>query len=421
MRELVPLVLSILLAGASLRAQTNLPLFVHIVSHNEDASPYDSNSNLYAIERSQVIAFANMLRSNGAVYCWQSDWRFLRALTNWDRGTPATLGTNLAAWLRATGHEVDPHSHENGYNYADVAELMRRLGCAPAPVVGGAVIAPAASSVYDRVASTLTGAVFTATTWTPAILWGGGTGNHRDETNYHVSGVRRVRDRDHFLEHSPTGRLVAVGTYGNRDARWTNLDRLIQLRAEGRLCPGRMYTCLIMNNQPELTPAYVAAFDAKLKSYTNVPNLVWTSITNIVHVWQTEYGGAPTILPYELDDDVDSDGLNDGWEVTNHCDLSWSDGSGDYDGDGMSDLAEQVTATQPTNHLSYFSSGALALEGTNAVITWIAAAGLSYRIETAPDVTGTWATAGTVTGAGAGVSFPAGATNRLFHRLRAVW
>ena len=407
----------LLVSAVAAGAQTNVPIYIHIVSHNEDASPYNANSNLYALERAQVVAFANMLRSNGAWYCWQSDWRFLAAVTNWDRGTASTGGTNVVAWLRATGHEVDPHSHENGVNYADVAELIRRCGVEPTAVVGGAIVHPAVSSIYDRISATMTGIVFTAATWTPEIVWGGGTAMHVDQSNIWYSGCRRVRDREHYFEHSPTGRLVAVGGYGERDNRWTNLNQLIALRAAGQLCTNKIHTCLIMNNQPELNAAYIAAFDAQLKTYSNVPNLVWTTVTNIVEVWRTQYGGEPSIIPYYHEHDIDADGLDDGWEMTNNCDLSWSDGATDFDGDSQSDRAEYGAVTDPTDPASWFG-GAMPSAG---VLSWNAAAGRVYDVETAGAVTGSWAAVHTVTGAAATVSYTNAAAANLFYRLRVRW
>ena len=46
--------------------------------------------------------------------------------------------------------------------------------------------------------------------------------------------------------------------------------------------------------------------------------------------------------------DTDSDGMADSWETTYFGNLS-RDGSGDFDGDGMSDLAEFLAGTLPNN------------------------------------------------------------------------
>jgi hypothetical protein len=239
------------------------------------------------------------------------------------------------------------------------------------------------------------------------------------QSNLWYSGCRRVRDKDHYFEHSPTGRLVAIGGYGEIENRWTNLNVLIALRAAGRLCTNKLYTCLIMNNQPEFTPAYIAAFDAALKSYTNVPNLRWTGITNTVRVWQADYAGEPSILPYYLNHDVDEDGLDDGWEVTNNCDISWSTGAGDWDGDGQTDRDEYVAATSPVDAASLFVVTAITNTTAGPVIQWASAPGRSYRVDTGT-LTGGWSEVYSVGGSGAALSFT-NATGDPFQRVRVLW
>ena len=379
-------------AGAA-AADTNIPIFVHIVSHNEEASAYDTNALLFERERTQVVAFARMLYTNGVKYDWQSDWRYLAGMTNFDRlGHADTGGTNLAAWLQQhLGFSVDPHAHETTRSYADVVHLYRLNGVEPSGVVGGFIAGPPASSIYDRVSTVITGYVYPSVTWQPRILWGGGSGLHRDETNLWCSGVRLPRGRDHFMEHSPSGRLPCVGHYGNRDVRWTNLARLIEFRAQGRLCSNRMYTCLIMCNQPELTAPFVASFEATLQQFKTNANLRWVTIPEIVEAWSNEFGAAPNVFPYAYHYDADEDGLDDGWEVTNFCDLAWSDGGGDADGDGQTDLGEYVAgtaATDPGSFLALTGAGG----GAPAVLAWTGVTGRFYTAQSAPGPDGPWLT-----------------------------
>jgi len=48
-----------------------------------------------------------------------------------------------------------------------------------------------------------------------------------------------------------------------------------------------------------------------------------------------------------LDEDVDEDGLPDAWEIANFGGVGVTDGSGDYDGDGLSDYYEYLAGTNP--------------------------------------------------------------------------
>ena len=59
--------------------------------------------------------------------------------------------------------------------------------------------------------------------------------------------------------------------------------------------------------------------------------------------------------------DIDFDGLPDDWETLYFGDLS-QDASGDYDGDGLSNLAEYLLGTDPTVPATPVSSGTLGLE-----------------------------------------------------------
>lgn len=64
----------------------------------------------------------------------------LLAVQQFDTGTVIanTNGKNLLRWfVEEKGVICDPHSHENGYNYADVAYLHEQLGIMATKVVGG--------------------------------------------------------------------------------------------------------------------------------------------------------------------------------------------------------------------------------------------------------------------------------------------
>ena len=79
--------------------------------------------------------------------------------------------------------------------------------------------------------------------------------------------------------------------------------------------------------------------------------------------------------------DSDSDGLDDDWEMTYFGNLS-RDGTGDFDGDGVSDLEEFKAGTNPTNNSSIFKTFVLrSLGGKSTTIMWNAVAGKTYVVQ----------------------------------------
>ncbi len=89
--------------------------------------------------------------------------------------------------------------------------------------------------------------------------------------------------------------------------------------------------------------------------------------------------------------DSDGDGMDDAWESARFGDLS-HDGMGDTDGDGVSDLAEYKTGTNPTDAASRLSAAATVLRGGDqTTITWEAVPGRSYHLEHKNDLSeATW-------------------------------
>ena len=79
--------------------------------------------------------------------------------------------------------------------------------------------------------------------------------------------------------------------------------------------------------------------------------------------------------------DSDNDGMDDDWEVAYFGNLS-RDGTGDFDGDGMTDLAEFVAGTDPTNQgsvLKVMTLNPLNLPGTR--VLWSAEPGKRYQVQ----------------------------------------
>jgi len=87
--------------------------------------------------------------------------------------------------------------------------------------------------------------------------------------------------------------------------------------------------------------------------------------------------GSPTVIGFV---DTDGDGMDDNWELQYFQTLA-RDGSGDFDGDGMTDLQEYLAGTDPTVAGSNLRLTAVAYTGANFSLSFIGVAGKTYRVE----------------------------------------
>jgi Tol biopolymer transport system component len=79
--------------------------------------------------------------------------------------------------------------------------------------------------------------------------------------------------------------------------------------------------------------------------------------------------------------DSDSDGLDDTWEMAYFGNLD-RDGSGDFDGDGLTDREEYRAGTDPTNQGSVLRALLLApVGGSQTTLVWPGKAGRQYKVQ----------------------------------------
>jgi hypothetical protein len=80
--------------------------------------------------------------------------------------------------------------------------------------------------------------------------------------------------------------------------------------------------------------------------------------------------------------DSDADGMDDAWEMKYFGTLA-RDGTGDFDGDGVSDLLEFLTGTDPTDPASYFHLDVVALgtSGQGPTLSFPAVSSKNYHLQ----------------------------------------
>jgi len=84
--------------------------------------------------------------------------------------------------------------------------------------------------------------------------------------------------------------------------------------------------------------------------------------------------------------DTDADGMDDDWEMAYFNILS-RDGTGDFDGDGWTDLQEFRAGTDPTDRGSILRVLTIdSLDGRTRTILWTAQPGRAYRVQFKRDV-----------------------------------
>ncbi len=292
-------------------------IYATFVTHNEQSNNLpckdvvdENKESEYQSNRTATIAFAKAIADAGGAYDLMSDMTYIEQINRFDKGAVlnATGGKNLFKYLNefAPGKvTIDMHSHEKsglgGFNSADVAEALDKLGVPPNGVVGGFIANPAADENWTRLRSPLK-AVRSSFSLTATLLWGGGSGNHVDDPK--ASGLWRPKSPTEFLVDDPAGTLPNIGGYADisKDDYATQLTSLLDMLKSNKLEKNRMYTITLMSPQcnlhrdatlTEKAKSTIAAHTADVAA----GNLVWITVPDALKVWKTQYNSQAVILP----------------------------------------------------------------------------------------------------------------------------
>lgn len=287
-------------------SQSQTPVYLTFTTHNEDAEPYQ-NFNYYLPRRNFIVRLADSVSKKGAIWDFQSDWKFLQAVKNFDTGSVLqnTNGKNLLKWLKEDmGIEIDPHSHEaNGYNYADVAYLHTLLGVVPNKIVGGFLYnVIIGGNNWENLENGIYGRMYPAYFWKPDILWGGGTQNHINDPQN--SGAWKPQNMTNFYIHDSTKHLVLLGNYCNNKIYDTTIVTTVVRRIRnivdaityGAVPDSGFYTATVHTQIGDLNTAQilkVCQFIDSMNTFVSQGKIIWKSLNDIYYEWNTSYGKKP--------------------------------------------------------------------------------------------------------------------------------
>lgn len=277
-------------------------VFTHVEQKNSYTPDFVADEDAFWEQRELVVEFANMLYEKGVGYDYQSDWNFLAAMLKYDEGTESTNGKNLLRYLyEDLGVSVDPHNHtdQSEYNSADVAYLIDALGVPPSGVAGGFIAAPASDSTMEDFWQPIEGNVYDYT-WTPTVLWGGGTLGHQgNEEALWASGIWRPQDAEHFDVNDDSAPIAVIGHY---QSDWEGLDMLLEKQASGELEMGKIYTISVDAHQKKMSEEFIQEFAAAIdsyQSYTDEGQIQWVTLAEVYEIWQDRYDSVANIFAYD--------------------------------------------------------------------------------------------------------------------------
>lgn len=288
------------------KAQTYPPVYITLVSHNEDQAQW-LNYNYYISKRNILIQIANVVQSRGAIWSHQSDYRFLQAVLMYDTGSVVsnTNGKNIMRWLvEDKGVICDPHSHQSGnYNYADVAYLHQLCGVSVTKVVGGFLYDTVINgNNWENMQNGLYGRTYTSYFWQPDILWGSGTPLHTNDPD--PLGAWKPQSMTNYYYHDTTKHLVVLGhgcsnhieDTSNITYNVSTVRNIVNNITSGALPDTGFYPSYSIFGEGDLTTTRVTKITQFIDSIAPLVasgRVQWKSLTEVYNIWNTTYGKKP--------------------------------------------------------------------------------------------------------------------------------
>ncbi|MBK7267092.1 MAG: T9SS type A sorting domain-containing protein [Ignavibacteriales bacterium] len=304
---------ALIIIVVSLNAQT--PVYINLGSHNEVTDPilYDTDSVGFMQSRSYLIELANIVVSKNAKYNFQADWRFLQGVINFDKGNdPSTNGKNVLKWLSEDSQkkiQVDAHSHQsNGYNYADVAQLISNCGVSDSKIVGGFLWNDTLGlKSWLLFENGMRGEKFPLKIWKPDIVWGSATKGMFHNGDLNAFGSWRPAGAWNMMTHDPSKRVRLHGNACHNQVtdsteitdNLNTLNEMLDAISSGRLPAGNFYTATIMFNQRDFSTEYIQKISSLIDSLNVLAQsgkIVWGTVGEKDSIWRNEYGGSPHFI-----------------------------------------------------------------------------------------------------------------------------
>ncbi len=326
----------------------NDTLYLNFNSHCEESDKdptgtvtldYTKSQTLFAQYRAYVKQIADMVRSKGAKWDYQSDWNFLLAAQQFDKGDATTNGKNIIQWLNEDNNgqiNVDPHAHQNAYNYADVAYLIDQLSptIKATKVVGGftwngpmgnqTLMGTAiAGYTWDSLSKGLRLRKYYSAnptyTWKADVLLGGATYDYKQMQTAHGQDINAVgawRPRDTtsvgFFTHVCGGAIATIGVGGDALLGETTSvatdaatimgiirSTLAAMQIAGNR--GKFYAMQIQTNQRDFSRAgYMDKINTLLDSLKPLAasgQIKWATHMEKFTAWKTLYNEKPNFYP----------------------------------------------------------------------------------------------------------------------------
>ena len=306
--------LTFLYSNFTLFSQTNV-VHLNLCSHNEmsDIGHGVNYATNYQQIKSIILDIADSVNINNAKWNMQVESNFILACLQFDNANSSA--NDLIEFLNNMPNiEVDPHNHLdtiaiantnfNPYNYADLAYLLDSCGLTTRTNIGGYIYTASDWNTQDENwinwKNGLQGRTFPNYSWTPEVLWGGGTPNHVSDVDpigvWHPGGATNAT----YLTNNPS-QLLNFGA----GCKWLiqettdvtilldEISNYISTVNSSAANPSTFYASTIMFDfRSLLVPGYVNKISEVLRgisSFVDDGSIIWQTLTEKKLDWLSSH------------------------------------------------------------------------------------------------------------------------------------